>query len=69
VKTLSGSWSAAELPHRCNQKFIEPVLRRHAERLAGVSVCYGWRMTRFDALEDEVRSRIEPRPRRSGAHR
>ena len=22
VKTLSGSWSAAELPHRCNQKFI-----------------------------------------------
>jgi 2-polyprenyl-6-methoxyphenol hydroxylase-like FAD-dependent oxidoreductase len=26
VTTLSGSWSAAELPHRCNQKFIEPVL-------------------------------------------
>lgn len=21
VTTLSGSWSAAELPHRCNQKF------------------------------------------------
>jgi 2-polyprenyl-6-methoxyphenol hydroxylase-like FAD-dependent oxidoreductase len=60
VKTLSGSWSAAELPHRCNQKFIEPVLRRHAERLPGVSVCYGWRMTRFDALDDEVRVRIEP---------
>ena len=33
VTTLSGSWSAAELPHRCNQKFIEPVLRRHAEAL------------------------------------
>ncbi|MGQ0655276.1 MAG: hypothetical protein ACT4P4_23925, partial [Betaproteobacteria bacterium] len=31
IGTLSGSWSAAELPHRCNQKFIEPVLRRHAE--------------------------------------
>ena len=55
VKTLSGSWSAAELPHRCNQKFIEPVLRRHAERLAGVSVRYGWRMTRFETLENEVR--------------
>ena len=60
VKALSGSWSAAELPHRCNQKFIEPVLRRHAERLAGVSVCYGWRMTRFDALENEVQVRVEP---------
>jgi len=62
VRTLSGSWSAAELPHRCNQKFIEPVLRRHAERLAGVSVCYGWRMTRFQALEDEVQVQVEPAP-------
>jgi 2-polyprenyl-6-methoxyphenol hydroxylase-like FAD-dependent oxidoreductase len=60
VRTLSGSWSAAELPHRCNQKFIEPVLRRHAERLAGVSVRYGWRMTRFEAFENEVRARVEP---------
>ena len=60
VKTLSGSWSAAELPHRCNQKFIEPLLRRHAERLAGVSVCYGWRMTRLEMLENEVRVQIEP---------
>src|SRR3954470_14572117 len=41
VSTLSGSWSAAELPHRCNQKFIEPLLRRHAEGLPGVSVRYG----------------------------
>src|SRR6185503_5953854 len=47
VTTLSGSWSAAELPHRCNQKFIEPVLRRHAEALPTVSVTYGRRMTGF----------------------
>ena len=59
VKTLSGSWSAAELPHRCNQKFIEPVLRRHAERFPGVSVSYGWRMTRFRALRDHVDVDIE----------
>src|ERR671924_1893025 len=52
VRTLSGSWSAAELPHRCNQKFIEPVPRRHAERLPGVSILYGWRMTRFRELGD-----------------
>ena len=57
VTTLSGSWSAAELPHRCNQKFIEPVLRRHAESLAGVSVNYGCRMVRFresDPIEVEL---------------
>src|ERR1043165_4954010 len=56
VRTLSGSCSAAELPHRCNQKFIEPVLRRHAERLAGVSVRYGWRMT------DRKRTRLNSCP-------
>jgi len=60
VKTLSGSWSAAELPHRCNQKFIEPVLRRHAERLPGVSVNFGWRLTQFEVLESGVRVQAEP---------
>ena len=59
VTTLSGSWSAAELPHRCNQKFIEPVLRRHAEALPGVSVNYGWRMTRFHAFDQGVEADVE----------
>jgi 2-polyprenyl-6-methoxyphenol hydroxylase-like FAD-dependent oxidoreductase len=59
VTTLTGSWSAAELPHRCNQKFIEPVLRRHAEALAGVSVNYGWRMTAFRNFENFVKVDIE----------
>src|SRR5688572_31628486 len=59
VTSLSGSWSAAELPHRCNQKFIEPVLRRHAERLAGVSVNYGWRMSGFEESSDSVTVRVE----------
>src|SRR5260221_5471303 len=44
VSTLSGSWSAAELPHRVAQKFVEQVLRRHAER--GASGHHGWRGTR-----------------------
>jgi 2-polyprenyl-6-methoxyphenol hydroxylase-like FAD-dependent oxidoreductase len=60
VTALSGSWSAAELPHRCNQKFIEPVLRRHAEALPSVSVNYGWRMTRFRDLEDHLEAEVEP---------
>ena len=59
VTTLSGSWSAAELPHRCNQKFIEPVLRRHAEALPGVSVNYGWRLAHFEQFHDRVEARVE----------
>jgi 2-polyprenyl-6-methoxyphenol hydroxylase-like FAD-dependent oxidoreductase len=60
VTTLSGSWSAAELPHRCNQKFIEPVLRRHAEAQASVSVNYGWRLLRFRELADAVEAEVAP---------
>jgi 2-polyprenyl-6-methoxyphenol hydroxylase-like FAD-dependent oxidoreductase len=59
VTTLSGSWSAAELPHRCNQKFIEPVLRRHAEALPSVSVNYGWRLAHFEQFADRVEARVE----------
>ncbi len=54
VKTLSGSWSAAELPHRVSQKFVETVLRRHAEALPGVSVNYGWRVADFAQDESGV---------------
>jgi 2-polyprenyl-6-methoxyphenol hydroxylase-like FAD-dependent oxidoreductase len=60
VKSLSGSWSAAELPHRVSQKFVEAVLRRHAERLPGVSVNYGWRMTRFRESADGVEIEAQP---------
>src|SRR5918996_2548414 len=60
VTTLSGSWSAAELPHRCNQKFIEPVLRRHAEAQPSVSVSYRWRMTRFEEFADGIEAEVRP---------
>ena len=59
VTSLSGSWSAAELPHRCNQKFIEPVLRRHAEAQPGVLVNYGRRMTAFRDHGDFVEAHVE----------
>jgi 2-polyprenyl-6-methoxyphenol hydroxylase-like FAD-dependent oxidoreductase len=45
VKTLSGSWSAAELPHRVSQIFVEDVLREEAAALPSVSLRPGWRMT------------------------
>src|SRR5882757_2952159 len=44
VKTLSGSWSAAELPHRVSQIFVEDVLRAEAAACPTVSLRPGWRM-------------------------
>ena len=48
VTTMSGSWSAAELPHRVSQKYVEQVLHRHAADLEGVEVSFGWRVSEFE---------------------
>ncbi|HEX5998797.1 MAG TPA: FAD-dependent oxidoreductase [Hyphomicrobiaceae bacterium] len=56
---LTGSWGAAELPHRVSQKFVEATLRRHAEKLQGVSINYGWRLVDFEDTGDAVRCDIE----------
>jgi 2-polyprenyl-6-methoxyphenol hydroxylase-like FAD-dependent oxidoreductase len=45
--TSSGAWSAAELPHRVSQKFVEAILFKHAAALPSVSLLYGWRMAAF----------------------
>ena len=50
IKNMSGSWSAAELPHRISQKFVEATLRRHAERLPSVDVRYGVALEKFEDL-------------------
>ena len=44
IKGLSGSWSAAELPHRVSQMFVEQVLHRHAEAWPTVEIRHGWRV-------------------------
>ena len=44
VRTLTGSWSAAELPHRVSQMFVEDVLRAEATACPSVSIRPGWRM-------------------------
>jgi 2-polyprenyl-6-methoxyphenol hydroxylase-like FAD-dependent oxidoreductase len=59
VTGLTGSWSAAELPHRVSQKFVEAVLRRQAERLPGVSIHYGFRLISFIDRADRVEAEIE----------
>jgi 2-polyprenyl-6-methoxyphenol hydroxylase-like FAD-dependent oxidoreductase len=59
IKHLSGSWSAAELPHRVSQKYVEQILRRHAEALPGISVHYGWRLTQFVETDSGIDSTVE----------
>ena len=48
IKTLGGSWSAAELPHRCSQMYIERILRRRAEQLPSLDVRFGWHLESFE---------------------
>jgi 2-polyprenyl-6-methoxyphenol hydroxylase-like FAD-dependent oxidoreductase len=47
IKNLSGSWSAAELPHRVSQKYVEASLRQHAQQLPSVDIRYGWQLQSF----------------------
>lgn len=59
VGQLGGSWSAAELPHRVSQKFVEPVLHRHARATPGVTVHNGWRLLSFQDAGDHVTGELE----------
>ena len=59
VTQLSGSWSAAELPHRVSQKLVEQVLLRHAEALPGIAIYYGWRLVRFIETGHGIQAEIE----------
>jgi 2-polyprenyl-6-methoxyphenol hydroxylase-like FAD-dependent oxidoreductase len=61
AKKLGGSWSAAELPHRVSQKFVETVLRRQAEGLPGVTVRYGYKVVDFTEHEDTVETKVKER--------
>lgn len=61
VRGMGGSWSAAELPHRVSQKFVEQVLRRHAEASPLATIRNGTRLVEFsqddagvDAIVEEV---------------
>src|SRR5579875_3845739 len=60
VKRLGGSWSAAELPHRCSQMYIERVLRDEAEKLPSVQLWFNWRVTGFAELGDRAEVTAEP---------
>uniref|UniRef100_UPI0035AE7C42 FAD-dependent oxidoreductase n=1 Tax=Hylemonella sp. TaxID=2066020 RepID=UPI0035AE7C42 len=59
VKSMSGSWSAAELPHRVSQKFVEAILLDQGRRLPGVTLQHGWRLATFEDQGQTVRARVE----------
>lgn len=59
VRKLKGSWSAAELPHRVSQKFVEPILRREAEACASVEARSLTRLVSFVDRGDHVESVIQ----------
>jgi len=60
IRTMGGSWSAAELPHRVSQKFVEVVLREEAERLDPVDLRYGWALQHFEDTGDAVQAEVAP---------
>jgi 2-polyprenyl-6-methoxyphenol hydroxylase-like FAD-dependent oxidoreductase len=47
IKAMTGSWSAAELPHRVSQKFVEVTLRQHAKKWKSNDIRYGWKLESF----------------------
>ncbi|MES2943895.1 MAG: FAD-dependent oxidoreductase [Pseudomonadota bacterium] len=58
VRNMGGSWSAAELPHRVSQKYIEAVLRKHAESWTDAELRYGWALESFDDHGSHVLAQI-----------
>ncbi|WP_397408088.1 FAD-dependent oxidoreductase [Polaromonas sp.] len=58
IKAMGGSWSAAELPHRVSQKFVEATLRRHAEALPGIDMRYGWGLESFEDCGSHVQAQV-----------
>lgn len=60
IKAMTGSWSAAELPHRVSQKFVEAVLRRHAEAWPAVELRYGWTLAHFEETGAGIEAVIRP---------
>ncbi len=60
IRGLGGSWSAAELPHRVSQKFVEVVLRDEAQALPGVDLRYGWELRGFSDTGAGITAEVAP---------
>jgi 2-polyprenyl-6-methoxyphenol hydroxylase-like FAD-dependent oxidoreductase len=69
ARSSSGSWSVAELPHRCSQMYIERILHDEAEAIPTVTLRFGERAIAFVDHGDRVSVDVLPTdgsgPRRS----
>jgi 2-polyprenyl-6-methoxyphenol hydroxylase-like FAD-dependent oxidoreductase len=59
IKNMSGSWSAAELPHRVSQKYVEVCLHRHAQQQASVEMRYSWQLSAFQDTGDGIEATVQ----------
>ena len=59
IKNMSGAWSAAELPHRVSQKFVEVCLHRHAQQQASVEMRYSWQLKTFSDLGTGIEAVVQ----------
>ena len=59
IQTLTGSWSAAELPHRVSQKWVEKVLHEHALACRSNTIRFSHRLLSFEQYPDGVTATIE----------
>ena len=59
IQTLTGSWSAAELPHRVSQKWVEKVLYKHALACESNTIRFNHRLLSFEQQPDGVTAMVE----------
>ncbi len=59
IRTMSGSWSAAELPHRVSQKFVESTLRKHAEKFDCNDLRYNCALNDFSEDEQGINATVQ----------
>jgi 2-polyprenyl-6-methoxyphenol hydroxylase-like FAD-dependent oxidoreductase len=59
IRGLSGSWSAAELPHRVSQKYVEPVLLKHAQKHATNDIRFRTRLIDFTDCGTHIEAQAE----------
>jgi 2-polyprenyl-6-methoxyphenol hydroxylase-like FAD-dependent oxidoreductase len=52
-------WPTPEIPNNVSQIVLERMLRRCAERQAGVQIQFGWRLNSFAAHDDHVAAEVE----------
>lgn len=52
-------WPGPEYPLNISQLVVEPILKKHAEEVPGVSIRFGWRMVAMSQEEHGVEATIE----------